>query len=119
MRQNRKKDSEKIFFVLKSKRKQNTLRRIFRYHEYFNTKTAFSSIGCPFSFRNSVLSAIRRFGVSRATIYRWRKMYDGSLNSLAERPRRPHSPPNQHTPEELKLISDMRRRNPNAGLVVF
>ena len=72
-----------------------------------------------FSFRNSVISAIRRFGVSRATIYRWRKMYDGSLNSLAERSRRPHSHPNQHTPEELKLISDMRRRNPNAGLVVF
>lgn len=72
-----------------------------------------------FSFRNSVLSAIRRFGVSRATIYRWRKMYDGSLNSLAERSRRPHSHPNQHTPEELKLISDMRKRNPNAGLVVF
>jgi len=72
-----------------------------------------------YSFRNSVFSAIRRFGVSRATIYRWRKMYDGSLNSLAERSRRPHSHPNQHTPEELKLISDMRRRNPNMGLVVF
>ena len=50
MRQNRKKDSEKIFFVLKSKRKQNTLRKIFRYHEYFNTKTAFSSFGCAFFF---------------------------------------------------------------------
>ena len=72
-----------------------------------------------FSFRNSVLSAIRRFGVSRATVYRWRKMYDGSLNSLAERSRRPHSHPNQHTSEELKLISDMRRRKPEAGLVVF
>lgn len=72
-----------------------------------------------FSFRNSVLSAIRKFGVSRATVYRWRKMYDETLNSLAERSRRPHSHPNQHTSEELKLISDMRRRNPEAGLVVF
>ena len=27
--------------------------------------------------------------------------------------------PNQHTPEELKLISDMRRRNPDDGLVFF
>lgn len=27
--------------------------------------------------------------------------------------------PNQHTPAELKLVSDMRRRNPDAGLVVF
>ena len=72
-----------------------------------------------YSQRNSVFSAIRKFGVSRATIYRWRKMYDGTLSSLAERSRRPHSHPNQHTPEELKLISDMRRRNPEAGLVVF
>ena len=72
-----------------------------------------------YSQRNSVFSAIRKFGISRATVYRWRKMYDGTLNSLAERPRRPHSHPNQHTPEELKLISDMRRRNPEAGLVVF
>lgn len=72
-----------------------------------------------YSQRNSVFSAIRKFGVSRATIYRWRKMYDGTLSSLAERSRRPHSHPNQHTSEELKLISDMRRRNPEAGLVVF
>ena len=72
-----------------------------------------------YSQRNSVFSAIRKFGVSRATIYRWRKMYDGTLNSLAERSRHPHSHPNQHTTEELKLISDMRRRNLNAGLVVF
>lgn len=72
-----------------------------------------------YSQRNSVFSAIRKFGVSRATIYRWRKMYDGTLSSLTERSRRPHSHPNQHTPEELKLISDMRRRNPEAGLVVF
>ena len=72
-----------------------------------------------YSQRNSVFSAIRKFGVSRATIYRWRKMHDGTLSSLAERLRRPHSHPNQHTPEELKLISDMRRRNPEAGLVVF
>lgn len=72
-----------------------------------------------YSQRNSVFSAIRKFGISRATVYRWRKMYDGTLNSLAEQSRRPHSHPNQHTPEELKLISDMRRRNPESGLVVF
>ena len=72
-----------------------------------------------YSQRNSVFSAIRKFGISRATVYRWRKMYDGTLDSLAEQSRRPHSHPNQHTPKELKLISDMRRRNPKAGLVVF
>lgn len=41
------------------------------------------------------------------------------LLSLSETsPRRPHHP-NQHTKEEIKLIMDMRRRNPDAGLVVF
>lgn len=72
-----------------------------------------------YSLRNSVFYAIRRFGVSGATIYRWRKRYNGTPQSLVERSRRPHSHPNQHTPEELKLISDMRKRNPELGLVVF
>lgn len=82
-------------------------------------KLRFRQSVVSYSQRNSIFSAIRKFNVSRATVYRWRKMYDGTLNSLAERSRRPHSHPNQHTPEELKLISDMRRRNPEAGLVVF
>ena len=46
-----------------------------------------------FSQRNSVSSAVRKFGVSRATIYRWRKMYDGTLESLTEHSRRPHHHP--------------------------
>ena len=57
--------------------------------------------------------------MSRQTLYRWIKRYDGTLDSLADRSHRPHSHPNQHKPEEIKLIEDMRRRNPNAGLVVF
>ena len=85
----------------------------------FTQKLCFRESVVLYSQRNSVFSAIRKFGISRATIYRWRKIYDGTLDSLAERSRRPHSHPNQHTPEELKLISDMRRRNPEAGLVVF
>lgn len=72
-----------------------------------------------YSLKTSVLSAVKRFGVSRATIYRWRKQYDGSVQSLVNRSRRPHHHPNQHTQEELKLISDMRRRNPHLGLVVL
>ena len=37
--------------------------------------------------------------------------------SLACQSRRPHSHPNQHTEAELKLIRDMRRRNPPLGMV--
>lgn len=72
-----------------------------------------------YSYKFSVQSAVNRFNVSRATVYRWRKRYDGSELSLTDRSRRPHHHPRQHTEAELKLISDMRRRNPNLGLVVF
>ncbi len=79
-------------------------------------------------FRLSLIRYAERFGVTKAAvkydvnrqyIYRWKRRYDGSIESLRDRSRRPHHHPNQHTPEESKLISDMRRRNPHAGLVVF
>jgi len=72
-----------------------------------------------YSFRHGVSAASRRYNVSRPTIYSWRKRYDSTLDSLKDFSRRPHHHPNEHTDEELKLIRDMRRRNPNAGLVVL
>lgn len=79
-------------------------------------------------YRQSLIKYADKYGVTKAAIkyktnrqyiYRWKKRYDGTLQSLTDRSRRPHSHPNQHTEDELKLITDMRRRNPNAGLVVF
>ncbi len=72
-----------------------------------------------YSLKYGVTKAAIRYKVNRQYIYRWRKRYDGTLQSLADKSHRPHHHPNQHTPEELKLITDMRKRNRNAGLVVF
>ena len=69
--------------------------------------------------KHGVTKAALKYKTNRQYIYRWKNRYDGSWDSLRNRSRRPHSHPNQHTPEEIKLILDMRRRNPNAGLVVF
>ena len=66
-----------------------------------------------------VSNAAKRYKTNRQYIYRWKKRFDGSIESLRDKSRRPHHHPNQHTPDEIKLISDMRRRNPDAGLVVF
>jgi transposase InsO family protein len=66
-----------------------------------------------------VTKAAIRYKTNRQYIYRWKRRYDGTLQSLADKSHRPHHHPNQHTENELKLIKDMRRRNPNAGLVVF
>ena len=71
-----------------------------------------------YSFRFGVPAAVRRFNVSRASVYRWRARFNGQTSSLQDRSRRPHHP-NQHTTEELTLIRNMRRRSPNAGLVVL
>ena len=79
-------------------------------------------------YRQSLIEYAKKHGVTKAAIhyrtnrqyiYRWMKRYDGTLQSLEDRSHRPHSHPKQHHPEEIKLIDDMRRRNPNSGLVVF
>ena len=72
-----------------------------------------------YSFTHGVTSAVIRYKTTRQNIYRWRKKYDGTIHSLADGSHRPHSHPNQHTEAEVKLVKDMRRRNPHAGLVVF
>ena len=72
-----------------------------------------------YSLKNGVTKAAIRYKTTRQNIYRWRKKYDGTIQSLADRSHRPHSHPNQHTADEIKLIQDMRRRNPHTGLVVF
>ena len=69
--------------------------------------------------KKGVTAAARRYNVGRATIYRWMKRYDGTLESLKGRSHRPHSHPNQHTEEEIKLIKDMRQKNKHTGLVFF
>ena len=87
-----------------------------------------TSITQDMRFRLSLLNYAEKYGVTKAAIkykvnrqyiYRWRRRFDGSIQSLREHSRRPHHHPKQHTPEELKLIKDMRRRNPHAGLVVL
>ena len=65
----------------------------------------------------SVARASRKYNKSKSYIYFWKARFDGSIESLACQSRRPHSHPRQHTDQELKLIRDMRRRNPKLGIV--
>ena len=69
--------------------------------------------------KHGVTKAAIRYNETRQLIYRWMRRYDGTLESLCDRSHRPKSNPHQHTDAELKLISDMRKRNKHTGLVVF
>ncbi len=84
------------------------------------------SITQDMAYRQSLMKYTEKYGVKRASrkynksrsyIYFWRKRWDGSVESLACRSRRPRSHPNQHTEAEVKLILDMRRRNPKLGMI--
>ena len=82
-------------------------------------------------YRLNAIKCLERFGPQRAAvnyhtapsnIYRWRKMYKesgGNIEALRSKSRRPKSNPNEHTETEIKLIKNMRRRNPNIGLQDF
>ena len=78
------------------------------------------------AYRQSLMQYAGKYGVSRAGrkynrsrsyICFWKTRWDGTVQSLACPSRRPHSHPNQHTEADLKLIRDMRRRNPKLGMV--
>ena len=82
-------------------------------------KMKYSQSIIKYSEKYSVTETAIKYNVTRQYIYFWKRRYDGTLQSLADRSHRPHHHPNEHTEEEIKLIKDMRRRNPNARLVVF
>ena len=60
---------------------------------------------------------LRLYHISKASLMRWMKRYDGTRESLVAKSKRPHTPhPNSHTALEIKHINDLLRRNPNIGL---
>ena len=89
------------------------------------------SISQEAKYRAKTIAYAERYGVAKAAanyhtseknIYRWRKILKengGNILSLENKSRRPKSHPNEHTAEEIKLIKDMRKRNPNIGLQDF
>ena len=72
-----------------------------------------------YPLKHGVTKAAIQYNTYRPYVYRWLRRYNGSLESLRNKSRRPKHHPKAHTAAELKLIQDMRRRNPEAGLLVF
>jgi transposase InsO family protein len=87
-----------------------------------------NSITQDMKYRQSLINYAEKYGVSKASrkynkarsyIYFWLERYDGTLESLACQSRKPHTHPRIHTETELKLIRDVRKRNPNLGILEF
>ena len=72
-----------------------------------------------YSLKHGVTAAAIRYKQHRKTIYRWREKYNGTAKSLANKSRRPHHHPNEHTVEEITKIKKYRAQNKEEGLVVL
>jgi len=59
----------------------------------------------------------RRYKISKASLMRWNKRYDGTKESLYDKSHRPHSShPNAHSKEELTWIKNYMRRSPTMSM---
>ena len=72
-----------------------------------------------YSLKHGVTAAAIRYKQHRKTIYRWREKYNGTVKSLANKSRRPHHHPNEHTTEEITKIKRYKAQNKNDGIVVL
>lgn len=71
------------------------------------------------TYRNgiSIDYVCRKYHISRTSLYRWNKKYDGTKESLMDISHKPKSKhPNAHTDLEIKHIKDLIRRNSNITL---
>lgn len=69
-------------------------------------------------WRHSTVEFVaHRYHCTIQTLYRWRRIFDGTLQSLEPKYCAPYTPhPNRHTDEEIKHIKDLIKRNPHIGL---
>ncbi len=62
---------------------------------------------CEYALKKGAMKAARKYQVNRMFVYRQLKKYDGTVQSLSFKSRRPRNSPNKHSKEELELISTM------------
>ena len=93
----------------------NTITHSQRYlpHElntrYYAVKLYRTGVGVSF--------VCRRYHISKSSLLRWNKKFDGTKASLADKSHRPKAThPNAHTDEEIKWIRDLHRRNPHISV---
>lgn len=58
----------------------------------------------------------RKYNTSRQQVSRWVNRYDGTIESLMPKSRRPHSHPNAHREEEIEIIKNCYKRYKRYGI---
>ena len=93
----------------------NSITHSLRYLPH-NLNTKFYSVKL-YRQTKSINFVCRRYHISKSSLMRWNKLFDGTKESLMDKSHKPRSKhPNAHTEQELKWIKDYMRRNPNISL---
>ena len=76
-----------------------------------STEASFRQRLIRYAEKHGVTAAAIRYHISRKTVHKWKKRYDGTLASLEDRSHKPHHSPNAHTEDELNMIQKRLRRH--------
>lgn len=86
-------------------------------HKSHDIKTKFHACKTYRSSNYTIYHICNKYHISKASLMRWNKVFDGTIESLKEKSRKPHTPhPNSHTEAELTKITNLIKRNPHIGL---
>lgn len=69
-----------------------------------NTAEKYRQRYLTYAATHHVSETARRYRISRKTLYKWRKRWDGTLESLSDQSRRPKTSPGKHTEWEERQI---------------
>ena len=65
----------------------------------------------------NISDTARIYRIHRQSIHRWLIKYDGTIESLMDKSKRPHHHPNEHTEREKRMVLRVARHNKKFGLV--
>ena len=64
-----------------------------------------------YAANHSITETAIRYGVSRKTVYKWIKRYDGTTDSLVDHSHKPLNSPKKHTDKEIKQIKKRLKKH--------
>ena len=72
-----------------------------------------------YAAKHGVTEAANRYHLSRKTVHKWKKRYDGTPESMEDRPRTPYHFPRGQTKGELKLVRRYGKKYPGDPLLGY
>lgn len=86
---------------------QNTHKKeLFVFVDIITQNAWFRQRVIKYSEKKGVTNAASRYRLSRKTVHKWLKLYDGTIESLKDRSRRPKTFPNAQSAGEIKIVKN-------------